>query len=167
MLRPFQSFPGSTSPALQETLRAAALRAYTGAVAPAYRRLLEYLETRYIPRTRETIAARDLPDGEAWYDFSIRQMTTTNLTAQQIHDIGQDEVKRIRAEMDEVMERAEFDGTFQQFVGFMKALGGFVMAFFPLFLLGALFIVCLRSRQLRPFLIATGATVATAHRPAG
>jgi uncharacterized protein (DUF885 family) len=120
MLRPFQSFPESIPPALQETLRAAALGAYTGAVAPAYRRLLEYLETRYIPRTRETIAARDLPDGEAWYDFSIRQMTTTSLRAEEIHRIGLSEVKRIRAEMEEVMVSAEFDGTFQQFVGFLR-----------------------------------------------
>jgi uncharacterized protein (DUF885 family) len=120
MLRPFQSFPEGIDAGGQETLRVAALRAYTGAIVPAYRRLLEYLETRYIPRTRQTIAARDLPDGEAWYDFSIRQMTTTSLSAQQIHDIGQGEVKRIRAEMDEVMERAEFDGTFQQFVGFLR-----------------------------------------------
>ena len=120
MLRPFQSFPEAIDPAVQETLRAAALRAYTGAVAPAYRRLLEYLETRYLPRTRETIAAADLPDGEAWYAFSIRQMTTTSLSAEEIHRIGLSEVKRIRAEMDEVMARAEFDGSFQQFVGFLR-----------------------------------------------
>ena len=120
MLRPFQSMPPTIEPPVAETLRAAAARAYTGAVAPAYRRLLEYLETRYLPRTRETIAARDLPDGEAWYAFSIRQMTTTRLSAQEIHDIGLAEVKRIRAEMDAVMARTDFDGTFQQFVGFLR-----------------------------------------------
>jgi hypothetical protein len=120
MLRPFQSMPPTIEPPVAETLRAAAARAYTAAVAPAYRRLLEYLETRYLPRTRETIAARDLPDGEAWYAFSIRQMTTTRLSAQEIHDIGLAEVKRIRAEMDAVMARTDFDGTFQQFVGFLR-----------------------------------------------
>ena len=120
MLRPFQSLPPTIEPPVAETLRAAAARAYTAAVAPAYRRLLEYLETRYLPRTRETIAARDLPDGEAWYAFSIRQMTTTRLSAQEIHDIGLAEVKRIRAEMDAVMAGSGFDGTFQQFVGFLR-----------------------------------------------
>jgi uncharacterized protein (DUF885 family) len=120
MLRPFQSFPSSIDAPFQETLRAAAVRAYAGAVVPAYRRLLEYLETRYLPGTRQTIAARDLPDGEAWYAFSIRQMTTTSLSAEEIHQIGQAEVRRIRAEMDEVMALAEFDGTFQQFVGFLR-----------------------------------------------
>ena len=120
MLRPFQSTPPGIDHPLAETLRAAAARAYSGAIAPAYRRLLEYLESRYLPRTRETIAARDLPDGEAWYAFSIRQMTTTRLTAQEIHDIGLREVKRIRGEMDAVMDRTDFDGTFQQFVGFLR-----------------------------------------------
>jgi uncharacterized protein (DUF885 family) len=120
LLRPFLTFPPSVDGPAQEGLRAAAVRAYTGRVAPAYRRLLEYVETRYLPRTRETIAARDLPDGEAWYAFSVRQMTTTRLTAQEIHDIGLREVKRIRGEMEAVMDRTDFDGTFQQFVGFLR-----------------------------------------------
>jgi uncharacterized protein (DUF885 family) len=120
LLRPFLSFPPAIDAADQERLRAAAVRAYAGAVAPAYRRLLDHLERQYVPRTRETIAARDLPDGEAWYAFSIRQMTTTRLGAEEIHRIGLGEVKRIRAEMDAVIARADFDGTFQQFVGFLR-----------------------------------------------
>jgi uncharacterized protein (DUF885 family) len=120
LLRSFLSFPPAIDAPTQERLRAAAARAYTGAVAPAYRRLLEYLETRYLPLTRETTAARDLPDGEAWYAFSIRQMTTTRLGAEEIHRIGLSEVKRIRAEMDAVIARADFEGTFQQFVGFLR-----------------------------------------------
>jgi uncharacterized protein (DUF885 family) len=119
-LRPFTAFAEGVDEASRERLRQAAVRAYTGAVAPAYRRLLEYLETRYLPRTRETIAARDLPDGEAWYAFAIRQMTTTSLTAAEIHRIGTDEVRRIRAQMDGVIARTGFDGTFEQFVGFLR-----------------------------------------------
>jgi uncharacterized protein (DUF885 family) len=120
LLRAFASFPPAIDAPAQERLRAAAARAYAGAVAPAYRRLLEYLDSRYIPRTRETIALRDLPDGEAWYAFAIRQMTTTRLGAEEIHRIGHDEVRRIRAEMDAVVASTGFDGTFQQFVGFLR-----------------------------------------------
>jgi uncharacterized protein (DUF885 family) len=120
MLRPFQSFPPGVEPAAQEALKAAAARAYQGAVAPAYRRLLEYLESRYIPAARETIAARDLPDGEAWYAFSVRQMTTTSLAPAEIHRIGLDEVRRIRAEMDGVILKTGFEGTFQDFVAFLR-----------------------------------------------
>jgi uncharacterized protein (DUF885 family) len=120
LLRPFVSFASSIDAPAQERLRAAAVRAYTGAVAPAYRRLLEHLEARYLPRTRETIALRDLPDGEAWYAFAVRQMTTTRLSPEEIHRIGLDEVERIRAEMEAVRARTGYDGTFQQFVGFLR-----------------------------------------------
>jgi uncharacterized protein (DUF885 family) len=120
LLQPFLSFPAPIEGADQERLRAAAASAYAGAVAPAYRRLLEYLETTYLARTRATIAMRDLPDGEAWYAFNVRQMTTTRLAAGEIHRIGQAEVRRIRAEMDAVIAQAGFNGNFQQFVGFLR-----------------------------------------------
>ena len=121
LLRPFSSFPPAVAGGDQDRLRAAAGRAYAGVVAPAYGRLLEYLEATYLPRTRETIAMRDLPDGEAWYAFSVRQMTTTRLGADQIHRIGLEEVRRIRAEMEAVMARTGYEGTFQQFVGFLRS----------------------------------------------
>ena len=128
LLRPFLSFPPTIDAPTQERLRAAAVRAYTGQVAPAYGRLLEYFEGRYLPRTRETIAARDLPDGEAWYAFSVRQMTTTALSAEEIHRIGLGEVKRIRAEMDTVIARTGFAGTFQEFVAFLRTEDRFFFA---------------------------------------
>jgi uncharacterized protein (DUF885 family) len=120
LLRPFQAYPPGVDAATRDRLRTAAARVYTEKVAPAYRRLLEHFETRYLPRTRETIALGALPDGEAWYAFAIRQMTTTRLTADEIHRIGQDEVRRIRTEMDAVMAQTGFDGSFQQFVGVLR-----------------------------------------------
>lgn len=120
LLRPFLTFPATVDAPTQERLRTAAAATFLQAVAPAYRLLLDYLETRYLPGTRATIAARDLPDGEAWYAFAIRQMTTTALGAEEIHRIGKDEVRRIRAQMDGVMAETGFDGTFEQFVGFLR-----------------------------------------------
>jgi uncharacterized protein (DUF885 family) len=120
LLRPFQAFPPAVETATRERLRAAATRVYGEKVAPAFRKLVQHFETRYLPRTRETIALRALPDGEAWYAFAIRQMTTTRLTAEEIHRIGQDEVRRIRKEMDAVMAQTDFDGNFQQFVGVLR-----------------------------------------------
>ena len=119
-LRPFLAFPDAVDETSRARLRQAAARVYAGAVAPAYRRLLEYLESRYLPLTRETIAARDLPDGDAWYAFAIRQVTTTSLAAEEIHRIGLDEVSRIRSQMGDVVARTGFDGTFAQFVGFLR-----------------------------------------------
>jgi uncharacterized protein (DUF885 family) len=63
---------------------------------------------------------RDLPDGEAWYAFSVRQMTTTALGAEEIHRIGLAEVRRIRSEMDAVVARTGFAGPFQEFVDFLR-----------------------------------------------
>lgn len=83
-------------------------RAIREAVVPAFRRFAEFLEKEYVPGCRETIAARDLPGGEEFYNFQIRRMTTLDLTAQQIHDIGLREVARIRAEMFEVIARSDF-----------------------------------------------------------
>ena len=120
LLRPFQSFPPSIEATTQERLRAAAARAYATAVAPSYRRLLEFLEGTYVPRTRETIAMRDLPDGEAWYAFSVRLMTTSRLDPEEIHRIGMAEVQRIRGEMDAVIARSGFTGTFEDFVAFLR-----------------------------------------------
>ena len=96
-------------------LRAAAVKAYTEEVRPAFRRLEEFLRDRYIPGARQAIAATDLPDGAAWYAWQIRTQTTTDLTPRQIHEIGLAEVKRIRAGMERVKAQTGFAGTLQEF----------------------------------------------------
>jgi uncharacterized protein (DUF885 family) len=116
----FQRLPASVDAGLQSRLREEAAAVYREHVRPAYTKLLGYLEGEYLPRTRETIAMRDLPDGEAWYAFNVRQMTTTDLSPEEIHDVGLREVARIRAEMDEVIDRSGFAGGFQAFVDFLR-----------------------------------------------
>jgi len=74
----------------------------------------------YIPACRETIAARDLPNGVAAYAYRVRWYTTTNLTPAQIHEIGLTEVKRIRAEMDKVIASTRFKGSFKEFTEFLR-----------------------------------------------
>ena len=120
LLRPFTAFPPSISAAEQERLRAAAVRSFRERVAPAYGRLRGYLETTYLPRARETIAASALPDGRAWYAFRVRQQTTTDMTPQQIHARGLAEVARIRGQMDSVIRAVGFKGSFAEFVTFLR-----------------------------------------------
>jgi uncharacterized protein (DUF885 family) len=120
LLRPFSRFPEAVPEPDRERLRRAAAEAYQAEVAPAYRRLHGYFTETYLPRTRETIALSDLPDGEAWYEFNVRQSTTTRLTAREIHDIGLQEVRRIRAEMDRVMTQSGFSGGFAEFMAFLR-----------------------------------------------
>ncbi len=116
----------STSPLLEpfrnasDAQRRAGAAALREAAAPALRRLLEFMERRYIPKARETIALSALPDGAAWYQRQIRKHTTTTMTAQEIHEVGLREVKRIRAEMDSLMKAAGFKGSLTQFGEFLR-----------------------------------------------
>ena len=89
-------------------------------VVPAYRKLQSYFNDEYLPKTRDSIAATDLPDGKAYYDFLARYYTTTDLTAEQIHAIGLKEVARIRAEMEKVKDQAGFKGTLPEFFTYLR-----------------------------------------------
>jgi len=120
LLHPFARFPEAVAEPDRERLRRAAVAAYTEGVAPAFRRLHGYFVESYLPRTRDTIALSALPDGEAWYAFNVRQSTTTRLTPREIHDIGLEEVRRIRAEMDRVMKGSGFAGGFADFMSFLR-----------------------------------------------
>ncbi|MBI4544748.1 MAG: DUF885 domain-containing protein [Gemmatimonadetes bacterium] len=120
LLAPFARFPPGIPAREQARLRAAAARAYTERVRPAYQRLLEYLTTSYLPRTRESIAATSLPEGVAWYAYNVRVQTTTNRTPAEIHALGLAEVKRIRAEMDSLIRATGFQGGFVEFTQFLR-----------------------------------------------
>ncbi len=120
LLQAFAVFPPGVAETVRARLRQAAAKVYAGDIVPAFRRLHEYLVTTYVPRSRETIALSALPDGEAWYAFAVRQMTTTDLAAEEIHRIGLEEVRRIRGEMDAVMKGAGHTGTFEEFVAFLR-----------------------------------------------
>jgi uncharacterized protein (DUF885 family) len=120
LLQGFQEIPATVDPLQAEALRQRAATAYSEQVVPAFERLLEFTENEYLPAARESIAARDLPDGEAWYRYNVATMTTTELTPPQIHEIGLREVKRIRAEMDAIIESTGFKGSFAEFLQFLR-----------------------------------------------
>ncbi len=106
----------------QTRLRGAALEAYQKQAAPAFGKLLRYLNETYIPHCRESLGTADLPNGAAWYAFSVRQVTTTDLTPLQIHAIGLAEVKRLRGEIDRVIVGSAgsgFQGSYADFVRFL------------------------------------------------
>lgn len=119
-LAAFNEIPSTIAPETADALRAEAVKAYTESVRPKLSELHAYLKDVYVPTARESIALKDLPNGEAWYAFRVREMTTTDLTPQQIHDIGVKEVARISAEMEKVLKEAKFKGTLQQFQKFLR-----------------------------------------------
>jgi uncharacterized protein (DUF885 family) len=120
MLGAFKQFPASVDSLQQATLKKQAEAAFSEDVAPAFEKLLAFVENEYLPAARKSIAMRDLPNGEAWYAFNVKEMTTTDLTPEQIHQIGLSEVKRIRGEMDEIIKSSGFEGTFEKFLVFLR-----------------------------------------------
>jgi uncharacterized protein (DUF885 family) len=120
LLQPFTEFPSAISGADRSRLTELAKLIYSTALAPAFQKLHDYVAATYLPACRETIAAQALPNGGAGYTFHVRWQTTTDLSPSQIHEIGVSEVKRIRAEMDEVIASVGFKGTFHEFTEFLR-----------------------------------------------
>ena len=95
-----------------------AIRTYA---IPSFRQLVTFLEEEYYPAATEGIAATDLENGEEYYSHQIRVYTTrTDLTADDIHEIGLSEVTRIRSEMDALIEESGFEGSFGEFTEFLR-----------------------------------------------
>jgi len=97
--QPFSTFPKSISESDQKRLRAAGLAVVKDSVLPAYARFTTFVRNEYVPRGRTEPGVWSLPDGGARYRFEIRRMTTTELTPDQIHEIGLKQVDEIEAEM--------------------------------------------------------------------
>jgi uncharacterized protein (DUF885 family) len=108
------------SPADRDRLRAEAKRVISEEVVPAYKSFTAFILKRYIPGARGTLAASDLPDGKAWYEYDIRAMTTSDMTAEQIHALGLKEVARLDDLMDQLRISSGFQGDRQAFFKFLK-----------------------------------------------
>jgi uncharacterized protein (DUF885 family) len=120
LLEPFKNFPVEIPEHERSRLTNRAKEIYSVRLVPAFQKLHDYIVSSYLPACRESIAATALPKGEEAYAFHVRWQTTTNLTPQQIHEIGLSEVKRIRAEMDKVIASTNFKGSFHEFTEFLR-----------------------------------------------
>lgn len=89
-------------------------------VIPAYRKLLSFFRDEYVPGARNSLGASELPDGKAFYAGQIREYVTLDMSPEEIHAIGLSEVARIRGEMEEIIERLEFNGDFAAFIDFLR-----------------------------------------------
>jgi prolyl oligopeptidase len=116
----FETLPDSIDAAEREALRKDALKTIKRTILPAYKRFSSWYERVYLPAARETIGLSALPDGAAWYEFLARYYTTTEMTPDEIHRLGLDEVKRIRDQMMEVIAEVGFEGDFAAFLEFLR-----------------------------------------------
>jgi uncharacterized protein (DUF885 family) len=105
---PLKHFPKSVSAADRKRLKTAILAAIDGDVRPAYRKLGEFVAKDYAPHGRSDFGIWALPNGDAIYRYDVRQMTTTEKTPEQIHEIGLAEVARIEGEMTKIAQTQGF-----------------------------------------------------------
>ncbi len=118
---PFRSLPGHFDEATAERLREAGRQAIAGTVVPAYQRFLSFFTEEYIPGARETLGASALGNGRAYYEDLTRFFTTReDATPDAIHELGLREVARIREEMEDIITQLEFDGSFADFIEFLR-----------------------------------------------
>ena len=120
LYKPFATFPATFSEPERERLRSAGARAVEESVLPSYRRFRDFLRDEYLPQSRTTLAAGDLPEGREYYRYLIRHFTTLDMTPEAIHALGLEQVARIRAEMDGVMRKTGFTGDFAAFLQFLR-----------------------------------------------
>ena len=118
--RPFKTLPPNLSPAEEQALREHALQLIGSAVIPAYRQFGEFFEKEYLPACYDGVGIWQRPDGAAAYAFDARQHTTTDLTPEQIHQIGLDEVARIHGEMEALKNQVGFKGALPEFFQFLR-----------------------------------------------
>ena len=104
----------------RETIQSMAKDVIKSKVIPAYYKLNDFFTKEYLPASRTTYGVLDLPNGFEWYENLARYHTTTDLTPDEIHEIGLSEVERIRSEMQEVIDSLEFDGSFDEFLTFLR-----------------------------------------------
>jgi uncharacterized protein (DUF885 family) len=118
--KPFARFADTVPEADRAALQAEAKQVITDTIVPAYRGFATFFANEYLPKTRTSIAATELPDGKAYYDFVAGYFTTTDLSADQIHQIGLKEVARIRAEMEKIRTEVGFKGNLAGFFQYLR-----------------------------------------------
>ncbi len=116
----FETMPASISPESAAELTSSARAIIAEQLTPAYAEFKRFIEEEYLPETRVRPGIGTLPGGKAVYAMLARHFTTTDMTPEEIHNIGLSEVARIRGEMEEVIEEVGFDGDINAFNDFLR-----------------------------------------------
>ncbi|WP_426060201.1 DUF885 domain-containing protein [Hymenobacter sp. B1770] len=118
--KPFIKKPAAISESDWAVFQAEAKAVVTKDVISSYQKIKEFFEREYLPKARASLGATQFPNGQAYYENRVRHYTTTNLTSEQVYQLGLREVARIKAEMDQVIQDVKFKGGFKEFVYFLR-----------------------------------------------
>ena len=117
---PFADMSERIAPAERERLQRDGADAIRTSVLPGYRAFRDFMANEYIPNARESLGASSLPGGRAFYEHRVRMYTTLDITPDEVHERGLAEVQRIRGEMQEVIGQTGFDGSFTEFLEYLR-----------------------------------------------
>lgn len=117
---PLKNFPENIPAADRERLTATYRTAIAEKLIPAYRRLYNFVGDDYMSAARDTVGLSELPGGASWYAYLVRLNTTTDLSPDEIHQIGLHEVARIHDQMREVMDEVGFTGDLKAFFDYLN-----------------------------------------------
>jgi len=118
---PFKNLPNDISDIQKDSINKVAKLTIEQVVVPQFKRIKEFFEKEYYPKTRKQIGVSSTPNGKKYYQNRIDYYTTSNeYTAEKIHQIGLDEVARIKSEMKKIIKDLKFKGSFEDFFKFLR-----------------------------------------------
>ncbi len=120
LLEPLEALPRRVDADERQRLETAMREAIEDKIVPAYRELLRFFREDYLAEPRESVGISEVPEGREYYRALVRHHTTMDTTPEEIHERGRAEVERIRAEMDEVIEQSGFEGSFEEFLHYLR-----------------------------------------------
>jgi uncharacterized protein (DUF885 family) len=118
--RPIENMPDDIPTADRERLTAVYREHIENLIVPAYRRMRDFVRDEYLPHTRDTVGLSHIPGGAELYGYNARTITTTDLTPEQIHEIGKREAEKLFAEMERVRDEVGFEGDMQAFFEYLR-----------------------------------------------
>tara|TARA_B100000579_G_scaffold241101_1_gene197675 strand:+ start:13992 stop:15758 length:1767 start_codon:yes stop_codon:yes gene_type:complete len=116
----FNELPDFLSKKEKEELKTKARKVINNEIIPSYQKLHKFFMEEYLPSCRESVGISNLPNGKKNYEILANQFTTTDLTPKEIHELGLKEVSRIKKEMKEIIKELNFNGSFQDFLKFLR-----------------------------------------------
>ena len=119
--KPFHSFPGTIAGEDRERLAAEAERLVREVIVPEYRKFKTFFDEEYLPACHPEVGVWQVPQGDSLYVHRCREFTTTELTPDEIHEIGLGEVARIRKEMEAIVAEVGWEGTFAEFLEHLRS----------------------------------------------
>jgi len=117
---PVNNFPDNFSEEEKQQITEEYKTMITEKVIPQYKKMHSFLKNDYLPKGRKSSGIADIPEGAAYYKHQIKLYTTTNMTAEEIHQLGLDEVERISEEMEKVKEEVGFEGDLKSFFNHVR-----------------------------------------------